>query len=380
MEVSGLTPWISRFRAAGPALSFVGGFLWDAATLGRSIQSLDLLILLAYLLAAGGILVWMGRRFRPGAPQNLAAVGPMPGAAAGRGLEAAGTPAGAIRRFLDRTPALALQFCFGGLFSALVIFYFLSSSYLPGYFLVAGLAVLLGLNEFLQGHHRRFTLSWTLFGVCAILFLNFALPHLFRSISPAWFYVSTALGLSLVYGLRSLAPKSPGSLWPVAAVAALLLLLFAFNFIPPVPLVKKEMIICRELEKMEGRYRAVMEQPPLFAFWRRSEGLVHQRPGEKIDCFTSIFLPPGIECTLYHRWMYKEPKTGKWSQYSRIGFPIRGGRKEGYRGFTYKRNMAAGKWKVQVETEEGRVLGLVRFRVEPTAADAALEFKSLVLE
>ena len=79
-------PLFLRAKAAFPAIAFFGGFLWDAATLGRSIQTLDLFILLGYQVAAGGILIWMGRRgsMRGGlAPAPSAVPGPsspVPGA------------------------------------------------------------------------------------------------------------------------------------------------------------------------------------------------------------------------------------------------------------------------------------------------------------
>jgi preprotein translocase subunit SecY len=34
-----------------PALAFVGGFIWDALTIGRRVNALDLLILTVYLIA-----------------------------------------------------------------------------------------------------------------------------------------------------------------------------------------------------------------------------------------------------------------------------------------------------------------------------------------
>ncbi len=373
-----LQPIATRFKIAFPAIAFFGGFLWDAITLGKSITSVDLFILLGYLVVAAILLIVMGRRnpaqnnpFQPsGAIKDLP----------GRGDQDFKQKIKAVLHWAQADgPAFALQFCFGSMFSALAIFYFLSSSYLPGFLLVIGLVLLLGLNEFLENHYHRFTLTWTLFGVCVILFLNFALPHLFRSLHPIWFFLSTALGVMLVYALKLLSPKAEGSLWPTYLMAVLLILLYTFNAIPPVPLVKKEMAICRGLEKKEYSYVAKIEKPKSFFFWRRSESRVRQLPGEKIFCFTSVFLPQGIACNLYHRWLYKDPKSGAWVEVSRIGFPIRGGRKEGFRGFTFKRNLAPGAWSVRVETETGRVLGTTHFRAE-TTSDSLLSYKLLELD
>lgn len=371
-SAAGLSLWTGRFKAAFPAMAFFGGFIWDAATLGRSITSLDLFLLLGYLVCAGGILVWLGRRTPPVPDQPT---GQIPSAV----LPSAEAPKSLLHTLRQEAPDLALQFFFGGLFSALFIFYFLSSSYLPGLFLVLGLAALLTANEFLQGHYRRFTLSWTLFATCAILFLNFALPHLFRSVHFIWFYISTALGYGLVVLLKRASPKAQGTLRPAAGVAVGLVVLYLFNGIPPVPLVKKQLVICHGLEKAEGRYSARIEQPPIWAPWRNTDRHVHQQAGEKIFCYTSVFLPPGISTTLYHVWQHRDPKSDKWVTWSRIGFPVRGGRMDGYRGFTFKRNLAPGRWQVRVETESGRVLGLNRFTVEPALPGIELGFKDLQL-
>ena len=45
-----------------PAIAFLGGFLWDAFTLGRYVRATDLLILSGYLLVASGIVLWLGKR------------------------------------------------------------------------------------------------------------------------------------------------------------------------------------------------------------------------------------------------------------------------------------------------------------------------------
>lgn len=354
--------FVNGAKAAFPATAFFGGFAWDAVTLGSAITVLDLFILLGYILAAGGILIWMGRRGSMGA--QLA----FPDSAASK-----------RRWMLERGPTFALQFLFGSIFSALVIFYFLSSSYLPGFLLVAGLAALLILNEFLESEYQRFTLSWTLYGICCVLYLNFALPHLAGSVHPTWFFLSTASGVAMVFGIKALSRGARGALWPSLASAAVLVALFLANAIPPVPLVKKKMIICRNLEKKDGVYTGETEKRPLISSWRKSESVVRQRPGEKIFCFTSVFLPPGIQTTLYHRWMYDDPHKEEWVEHSRIGFPIMGGRRDGFRGYTYKRNLTPGKWEVRVETGTGRVIGTIRFRAE-AAADSAMEFKKRVLQ
>ena len=50
----------------------------------------------------------------------------------------------------------------------------------------------------------------------------------------------------------------------------------------------------------------------------------------------------------------------------RIALNINGGRKEGYRAWTHKQVFPAnpiGRWQVRVLTEDGQVIGVLRFRV-----------------
>lgn len=315
-----LHPRVSKYA---PALFFIGGFAWDAITLGRSIKPIDLFILAAYLAGAAAILVMLGRGVVFRGSQYLSSV---------------------------------LQFFFGGIFSALFIFYFLSSGGLGGYLFVLGLAALLVGNEFLGSRYSELTLSWTFFTLSACMFFNFALAHLFRSISVFWFYLGTIVAVLLVAVLRRVSRHDSASVLPSLGVAVLLLLLHAFNLIPPVPLVKKQMLIAHELRRSNGSYAAQIESPG-WRIWRASSPTFHRRKSEPVYCFTSVFVPNGIRTTIRHRWEH-EGRTMDVRAFS-----IAGGRQGGYRGYTLKQNLIPGKWRVTAESESGATIGFVDFVV-----------------
>ena len=318
----------SSFRKYAPVLFFIGGFAWDALTLGRSIKPVDLFILAAYLAGAAAILVMLGRGVTFRGSQYL---GPV------------------------------LQFFFGGIFSALFIFYFLSSGGLGGYLFVIGLAALLIGNEFLGNRYAELTLSWTFFTLSACMFFNFALAHLFRSINTFWFYLGTVVAMLLALVLRRLSLHEAASVKPSLAVAGLLLLLHAFNLIPPVPLVKKQMLIAHDLRK-EGRAYVVRVESPEWRFWRTSSATFHRRDHERVYCFTSVFVPNGIRTTIRHRWE-RVDSGGNWVTMDLRAFPIEGGRQGGYRGYTFKQNLIPGRWRVIAESESGATIGFVDFTV-----------------
>ena len=312
-----------------PVVSFLGGFVWDAVTLGQTITSLDLFLLLGYLLGAAAILVALGRGARFRGSQYLNFV---------------------------------LQFFFGGIFSALFIFYFLSSSDLPGYLVVLTLAALLIGNEFLHSRSSELTLSWVFFTMSATMFFNFALAHLFRSISTFWFYLGTLVAVLLVLGIRRVSRVESATVVPSIGVAALMLVLHLFNFIPPVPLVKKEMLIAHDMQKRGSSYVASIESPG-WRFWRTSAKTFHRAGSERVYCFTSVFVPNGIRTTIRHRWLLYDQRRDEWIATSVIPFTIAGGRQTGYRGMTYKQNVVAGRWRVVTESESGAALGIIDFEV-----------------
>lgn len=91
----------------------------------------------------------------------------------------------------------------------------------------------------------------------------------------------------------------------------------------------------------------------------------HRRGGERVYCFTSVFVPTGIRTTLRHRWQYRS--TSGWREAGTVTFPIEGGRREGYRGYSFKQNVSAGLWRVIAESESGAAVGILYFRVTPAA-------------
>jgi hypothetical protein len=321
-----------RSRHWLPAAFFIGGFAWDAITLGRAIKPIDLVIILGYFVGAAAILLVLGRGVTFRGSEYLNAV---------------------------------LQFFFGGIFSALFIFYFLSASGLPELTVVLLLAATLIGNEFLESAYSELTLSWAFFTLSGVMFFNFALAHLFRSISVFWFYLGTLIALLATIALRRLSTR-PASIAPSIAVAVILTTLHAFNFIPPVPLVKKEMIVAHDVRR-SGSSFAVEREPAGWRVWRSSSPDFHLAPGGRVYCFTSVFVPPGIETTIRHRWERHDDRRGEWTNAGVVPFRISGGREAGYRGYTFKRSVQPGRWRVIAESESGAAIGVLHFEV--VAAD-----------
>lgn len=329
-----------------PAVFFFAGFVWDALTIGHNVSASDLIIFTAYLLAAGLILFFISR------PSFILA-------------DEAKLSTRLYAIISSRAPYFVLQFLFGSLLSALFILYFKSSSHWLAWLMSLLLAVLLVANEFLENHYRRFTISWSLFGLCAILLFNFALPFLLGSVLSIWFYLSTLLGAVFAYWLYIKTPNNIGSIWPVSVIAGLLMLAYAVDMIPPVPLVKRDIAMAYAIEKMDGKYRLSRAESPWWLFWRETSDDLVIVNGQRVYCFSTIFAPAGLKTKLFHDWQL-HTKDG-WVLQSRASFTVSGGRYDGFRGYTYKSNPAAGDWRVIIKTENEKTIAVHNFSVTHAA-------------
>ncbi|MFP6847895.1 MAG: DUF5924 family protein [Pseudomonas sp.] len=87
---------------------------------------------------------------------------------------------------------------------------------------------------------------------------------------------------------------------------------------------------------------------------------VAQLRSQGLFAYTAISAPRGLNERIYHVWR----RDG--GEVERIALDIHGGRKEGYRAWTHKQNFpadAVGNWQVQVLTEAGQMIGVLRFKV-----------------
>lgn len=349
-----------------PVIFFFAGVTYDTVTLTRIDRLLDNLILLLYLTVLGGLIVLKGR----------ADLGKVPGMPAE-------TTKGA--QFLARAEPyypMAIQFLLGGLFSAYTIFYSQSASLTTTAVFFGLLVVLLVGNEFLHDRLSNLKLLVSLYALVAFCFFTFFLPVLTGIMN--WVMVLLGAMLSLALALRVLElvylrktgrsrieMVKAGS--PAVAVVAVLVLFYFLNWIPPVPLSLKRGGIYHQVDKADGLYHLTFEKPAWYRVMKRSDNPFH---GEgPAYCFTAVFAPVELKTTIYHRWQYRMVAPGQssgrgdFSTTDRIPIHISGGREGGYRGYTIKQYLPPGEWRVDVETEDGRVIGRVRFQVEGGAGE-----------
>lgn len=329
-----------------PVAAFFGGFIFDALTLGQRVKPSDFWQLGGYLLGAALFASWLAwRDLHEKEP-------PLP----------ANDLNGHAARLVWQAPYLLVQFFYGGIFSALFILYFKSSGHLGAWLSAAALGTLLVANEFAGNRYgRRFTLTWSLFALNAILLLNFVLPHVLGSLAPVWFYASTVAGAALAHLLRWLAPGRPGRIGPAWGIAVALLVAWNLGMIAPVPLVNRDMAVGHDFVQSSGRFALLVEPAPWWQFWRSQSTVVHVPEGGRLYGVSAVFAPQGVVADLEHRWEVRE--DGDWRLVYRNRFHSNGGRERGFRGYSWVLSPRPGDWRFVVATQDGRTIGVLNVGV-----------------
>jgi hypothetical protein len=348
---------VARVRAALskpflPAVFFFSGVTFDSLTLNRIDSLLDNLFLLLYLSLLGALIILTAR------------------ADLGKRFAVSGVQLARLEPYYRH----AIQFLLGGLYSAYTIFYLQSSSLTATAVFFALLVGLLVGNEFLHDRLSNLRLLVSLYALVVFSFFTFFLPVVTGWMNTWMFLVGAGLTTAVTLKLVDLVYKGrpTASRWepllsvlPALGLVALLVGFYFLNWIPPVPLSMKFGGVYHKIEKTDGAYRLTFEEGEWYRFWKRSDDPF--RGEGPAACFTAVFAPIDMRTTIYHRWQYRPP-GGRFSTTDRIAFTISGGREGGYRGYTTKQRVMPGDWRVDTETEEGRIIGRVSFRVEPPGA------------
>src|SRR5690606_6247126 len=170
-----------------------------------------------------------------------------------------------------------------------------------------------------------------------------------------------ALGVAVVLSFPSVAGSiTVPAVWRKLAVVALMLALatggwLARLWVPPATLRMNEVAIATEID---ARRRAPSESLKTLT--------VQELHRNGLFAYTAISAPLGLHERIHHVWVHEGQEV------DRIALEIDGGRKEGYRAWTHKRNFPpdpSGRWIVKVVTDTGQMIGILRFRITSDTAE-----------
>lgn len=339
-------------------VAFIVGFVVDNLTLKRVDLWIDNLVLLAYLtLAVVGIAVvnaYESGRLRRWISEDVGALLPV-----------------------------LIQFPVGGLFSAFVVFYSRSGAFAASWPFLFMLLLLFVGNELFQTRYRRFTFHISIYFVTLFSYAILIMPVLFQRMGPDIFLVGGAASLVAIAlvvlvlvtfaGGHVRTAMRPVVISILCIYGAFNILYFA-NIIPPIPLALKEGGVYHLVTRVDGgAYRVVYEPAPWYAPFQETSSVFHWAPGEPVYIFSAVFAPTALDTTIIHMWSYYDEKEGGWIQKDTFQFPIIGGRDGGYRGYSLKYDVRPGKWRVDVETARGQIIGRVAFTVVGAGSSLPLQ-------
>lgn len=344
-----------------PAVFFLSGVTYDSLTLTRIDRLQDNLVLLLYLVLLGVLIVLTGRLGIEPAPDRARLAGLSP----------------VTRWVLMSRPyyPMASQFLLGGLFSAYAVFYSRSATLTSTAVFFALLVALLVANEFLRDRLSNLRLLVALYAVGCFAFFTFFLPVVTGSMNAAVFLLGAVLSAAVTFRVVQLIYRNNpdrsrreavGVMAPACAVIGLLVGFYFLNWIPPVPLSLKFGGIYREVKKVDGRFELAFDKR-WYQIWKRSDTMFPA--DEPIYCFTAVFAPVDLKTTIYHHWFHRPHPDKPFLHADKIPIKISGGREGGYRAYTFKQRLDPGDWRVDVETEDGRIIGRISVTVVATTEE-----------
>ncbi len=278
---------------------------------------------------------------------------------------------------VDAFPVLPViaQFAFGGLFSAYFSLYSRSADVSVSWIFVVFIVGLVILNERFAHFYARFSVQMSIYFTVLFSFLIFFLPVVLHRIGYGIFLVSGALALVIVVALLTLLFRLMPTLRQdrtqiaraVAVIYVVFNVLYFTNAIPPLPLALKDAGVFHDVTKVGVDYELLGEPLPWYERFFNYNTVYHAGPGESAYVFTAIFAPTGLSIVVLHQWQRYDSENG-WVTTDTVRFPVNGGRDGGYRGYSIKSNPEPGKWRVNVMTQYGQLIGRVNFTVDAASS------------
>lgn len=345
---SALNRFLKKHQKYAPIIFFIGGFIFDSFTLGRIDRLYDLIVLSLHM-SLLSITLYLYNVADDGKWKNTW-----------------------LEKYVEYFP-LAIQFFFGGLSGAYVIYFSRSVSLSKTVCFFIILVTLFLANEFLKKRISNKYLQFSIYFFISFTFFAFMIPVLAKEMNTNIFLisglVSLACTLTLIIFIYSVSPSTRAEIHFGKIIGLILSIYFSINsfyffkLIPPVPLALEAGIVAHHVAIENNTYIVTYEADSQDIFWRDHNLKFNYTPTENVYVFSSIFAPTALQQSIIHRWKWYNKAQEKWEVADDIEFEITGGRNNGYRGYTYKNNIKEGEWEVEVLTKEELILGIIEFEI-----------------
>lgn len=266
---------------------------------------------------------------------------------------------------------LFLQYSFGNLFSAFLIFYSHSGSFFASWpFIVTIIFLMIG-NEIFRKYNIRPSIQISVYFFAIFSYLNLLLPNIFKNLSASLFVISGVLSVIYIVlftiilsnNTSQVKTKKKIILTSILLIFSSMNVFYFLNLIPPIPLSIKDIGAYHNIERKNNNYVVKTEDCGSFFscfFYHDKRHIVSTR--QKIYLYSNIYAPSEMDLTVIHQWQKYNYTTKKWETKATIPFDIYGGREIGYRWYTFY-TVSPGYWRVNVKTEKGQTIGRANFYI-----------------
>lgn len=262
-----------------------------------------------------------------------------------------------------------LQYCIGGLFSGLFIFYFRSGTLITSLPFLLVLFVLMAGNEYFYRKFPKASFQLVIFFIALLSYINLIVPLITKKMGSVPFIGATLFATIIMYTFVAILDQPNGLVHGkhrkqlhrrLFVTLCIFITLYFTNVIPPLPLSMKEGAIGYAISKQQNMYAITVEKAPWYMPLSEYGSRVSNQG--TLYAFSAIYAPIDINTDIFHRWSRYDEVHG-WVEMARLPIAITGGRQDGYRGFSFKQNVAQGDWRVDVITEQGQIMGRMNMTV-----------------
>ena len=344
----GIKNWYFRNEGKVGSIAVLAGFIFDNLTLRRvDLLAENVYIIILLMVAGVGIILL-----------NLYEAG----------------------KIKERVPGrthfwliILVQFTLGNLYSTFLVFYSRSATLATSWPFLLLLVASMIANEVLKQHYSRLSFQISVLFISIFSFSIFFVPVVLHKIGPLIFLLSGFLSLLALGGYIHLLRLFTRErfresrrilIWSISSIFIGINLLYFANLIPPIPLALKEAGVYHQINRISnGDYQIQTEAGNWYSFFRLYQP-IQLLAGQPAYAFSAIFSPAKLDINIIHEWQKYDEPSGKWLTRSQVELLIIGGRNDGYRTYSLNNNLSAGKWRVNVKTKSGQLIGRIKFKIE----------------
>lgn len=347
--------WYARYERPVSSLALIGGFVFNIFALTRVDHFEENLWIGLHLVVAAACIIFLNRQENNVEDLSILTSSPTK-----------------IHFWL----ITLLQFMFGGTLSTFLVFYFRSAVLSVAWPFLIILVISFIANESLKRHYARLYFQIGFLFLSIFLFAIYLVPVVVGDINQTVFLVSGGVSLCVIilflvvlrYTSNEYFKRDIKVLYGlIAGIYITINGLYFLDIIPPLPLSLQDAGVYHSIARTsDGNYAAAREPQTAFDQVKQYFGFFptyHGVASRPVYIYSAVFSPTAFDLSVIHEWQLYDATTKSWITKGSVTLPVKGGRDGGYRTYSARTGLVTGKWRVNVKTTTGQVLGRLIFNV-----------------